>query len=200
MITVRQISNIRTRGAKPNDPQERARKVQDAVLELEKIGAAFSVADVAERAGISRATIYRNQKLRDLVGARGDGARAVDPDTHASVCAKHQSLKSKTRELRRRLAEVEKGWDEMRERAVSAEHRLRIAEQRVHSLNKRVSSTTQAHSTVSLSHLASEIGAEGMRRARRKLAQVLHPDLFSQDAAVAAIAGELLRAVNEVVE
>jgi len=171
-----------------------------AVKELEKIGAAFSVADVAERAGISRATIYRNQKLRDLVGARGDGARAVDADTHAGVCAKHQTLKSKARELRRRLSEVEKGWEEMRERAVDAEHRLRIAEQRVQSLNKRLTSTTQAHSTVSLSHLAGEIGAEGMRRARRKLAQVLHPDLFTSDPAVAAIAGELLRAVNEVVE
>jgi len=170
------------------------------VRELEKIGAAFSVADVADRAGISRATIYRNQKLRDLVGARGDGARSVDHDTHAKLTARHKSAQSKARELRQRLAEVERGWEEMRERAVDAERQLRIAEQRVQALTKRVAANSQAHSTVPLAHLAAEIGDDAMRRARRKLAQVLHPDLFSQDTAVAAIAGELLRAVNEVVE
>ena len=156
--------------------------------------------DVAEKAGISRATLYRSQQLREVVGARGDGARAVDAVIHAKVCARHQTLKSKARELRQRLAEVEKGWDEMRERAVDAEHRLRIAEQRVQALSKRVASTNQAHSTVPLAHLATEIGADGMRRARRQLALVLHPDLFTQDSAVAAIASELLRAVNDLVD
>ena len=197
---MRQKRDIRKRGAKPVDPQDRAKRVEDAVKELEKIGAAFSVADVAERAGISRATIYRSQKLRDLVGARGDGARAIDPEAHARLTTNHQSLKSKARELRQRLAETEKGWEEMRARAVDAEQRLRLSEQRVQALSKRIATNSQAHSTVPLAHLAAEIGADGMRRARRQLALVLHPDLFSQDAAVAAIAGELLRAVNEVVD
>ena len=197
---MKQIKNVRTRGVKPDDPDDRARRVREAVKELEKIGAVFSVADVAEHAGISRATIYRSQKLRDLVGARGDGPRAVDPDTHARVCARHQSLQSKARELRQRLSEAEKGWDEMRDRALNAEQRLKAAELRVQALSKRVAASSRSHSTVPLAHLAAEIGADAMRRARRQLALVLHPDLFTRDPEVATIAGELLRAVNEVVD
>lgn len=191
---------MRTQGAKPADSVDRAQRVVDAVKELEAIGAAFSIADVAERAGISRATIYRSQKLRELVGARGDGARSVDRATHDRVCARHQSLQSKARDLRRRLTDAEGGRDEMRERAVDAERRLRIAEQRIQSLTKQLAAASHSHATVPLAHLATEIGPDGLRRARRQLALILHPDLFSQDPEVAAIAGELLRAVNEVVE
>jgi DNA-binding MurR/RpiR family transcriptional regulator len=192
--------NLRTRGVKPDNPDDRARRVAEAVKELEDIGAAFSVADVAERAGISRATIYRSQKLRTLVGARGDGVRSVDAEIHARVCERHNSLKSKARELRQRLADAEKGWDEMRDRALAAEHQLRVAQQRIQALSKRVAVSNSAHATVPLAHIAEQIGADGMKRARRQLALVLHPDLFSQDPDVAAIAGELLRAVNEVVD
>ena len=92
---------VRARGAKPQDPEARRLRVKTAVRELEKIGAAFSVADVAARAGVSRATIYRSQDLRDLIGAKGNGPRTVDAALHEKICARHDTQKAKVRDLRR---------------------------------------------------------------------------------------------------
>ena len=126
---------LRARGAKPQDPDARRQRVQTAVRDLEKIGAAFSVADVAERAGVSRATIYRSQDLRELIGAKGNGPRTVDAALHEKICARHDTQKAKVRALRRELAELEQSWDEMRERAKTAEMKLAAAVSAVCILN-----------------------------------------------------------------
>lgn len=190
----------RTRGVKPRDSQDRIVRVDRAIRELEQIGAAFSVADIAERAGTSRATIYRDHRLRALIGARGDVVRPIDPNVHASVCAKHATLQSKARDLRQRLKDVERAWDEMRDRALDAEHKLKAAEAQAKVLGQRLSSMNGTRAAVPLAHLASEIGQDGLRRARRQLALVLHPDRFAKEPEVAAVASELLRAVNELID
>ena len=88
---VKKTKDIRTRGVKPQDPDTRAARVKAALKDLQRIGAAFSVADVAERAGISRATLYRCADLRALVGAKGDGPRTVEAALHEKLTAKHEA-------------------------------------------------------------------------------------------------------------
>lgn len=187
---------VRARGAKPQDPEARRLRVKTAVRELEKIGAAFSVADVAERAGVSRATIYRSQDLRDLIGAKGDGPRTVDAILHEKICARHDTQKAKVRDLRRQLAELEASWDEMRERAKTAETKLAAAERRIELQASQMRGGTGG----ALETVAARLGPEERRRARRVLARALHPDLFAQDTAAYTLATELLKTLNALAE
>ena len=187
---------MRARGAKPHDPEARRQQVKAAVRDLERIGAAFSVADVAERAGVSRATIYRSQDLRALIGAKGDGPRTVDAALHEKICARHDSQKAKVRDLRRQLAELDASWNEMRERAKTAEAKLAAAERRIEMLGQQMRGGTGG----ALDAVAARLGPEERRRARRILARALHPDLFAQDAAAYALATELLKTLNALAE
>jgi len=193
---VKKIIELRTRGAKPHDPSERAARVTAAVRALEKIGAAFSVADVAERADVSRATIYRCADLRAIVGAKGDGPRLVDAAIHDKLTAKHAALKVKHRDLKRQITETETSWGEMRDRAKLAEQKLAVSERRAEAL----AAQARGGSGGSLGAVAAHLGTEEMRRARRLLARALHPDLFAQDAATAALATELLKTLNALAE
>ena len=188
--------DYRLRGPKPSDPDTRAERVTAAVRALEKIGAAFSVADVAERAGISRATVYRSPTLRALVGAKGDGPRTVDAALHAKLETRCLKLKSKAGTLRRQLAELEASWTEMRERAKLAEEKLAAAERRVETLAAHARGTTGG----ALGAVAARLGQDERRRARRILARALHPDLFAQDHATAVLATELLKSLNALAE
>lgn len=187
---------IRARGAKPHDPETCLHRVKTAVRELEKIGAAFSVADVAERAGVSRATIYRSQELRDLIGAKGDGPRLVAASLHEKICDRHEAQKAKVRRLRRELAELEASWDEMRERAKTAEQKLAAAERRIELQSAQMRGGVGG----ALDAVAARLGPEERRRARRVLARALHPDLFAQDTATATLATELLKTLNALAE
>ena len=164
--------------------------------DLQRIGATFSVADVAERAGISRATLYRSADLRALVGAKGDGPRTVDAAVHQKVCTRHETTKAKNRALRRQVAETEASWEEMRARAIAAEQKLAAAERRADAL------AAQARGGVggALGAVSLKLGPEEMRRARRVLARALHPDLFAQDSGTAALATELLKTLNALAE
>ena len=164
--------------------------------DLERIGAAFSVADVAERAGVSRATIYRSQDLRALIGAKGDGPRTVDAALHEKICARHDTQKAKVRALRRELAELERSWDEMRERAKTAEMKLAAAERRIELQSAQMRGGTGG----ALDAVAARMGPEERRRARRTLARALHPDLFAQDSATSTLATELLKTLNALAE
>lgn len=167
--------------------------------ELEEIGSPFSVADIAERAGVSRATIYRDNALRAIVGARGDGDRPVSADVHARVCDRYKALQGTAKDLRKRLAQSESSWEQMRERALAAEAKLSAAQRHIEALAGRLAASTSSHAPLTLAKLAARIGPDGMRKARRALASALHPDLYSQNPEAAEVAAELLRAVNEVV-
>lgn len=194
--TLSKTKEVRTRGAKPRDPDARAERVKAAVRDLERIGAAFTMTDVAERADISRATLYRCADLRALVGAKGDGPRTVDAAKLDTLTARHDATKAKLRDLRRRLAESEASWDEMRTRAKSAEADLAAARQRLDLL------AAQGRGTVggALGMAAARLSALERRRARRLLARALHPDLFAQDPAASALATELLKTLNALAE
>lgn len=191
-------SGGRTCGVKPGCPDERASRVAAAVRTLEKIGAAFTVADVAERAGLSRSTIYRSAELRALVGSKGDGPRTVDADVHAKLANRHETAKAKARDLRRQLADSEQSWEEMRERALLAERRLLEAQRRIQVLEAQ--GAAAAAGLTPLASVAARLGPDGVRRARRTLARALHPDLFGKDPAAAALATEILKSVNALAD
>lgn len=67
------------------------------------------MSDVAERAGISRATLYRDAGLRDLVGAQGDGPakRPVGRRDYDALQQKADALSKERRDLRRALRGLE---------------------------------------------------------------------------------------------
>lgn len=100
----------RRRGRRPQDASVRRDKVLRAVTELEEARVPFSMSDVAERAGISRATLYRDAGLRDLIGSRGDGpeSRPVDARAHRQLQARVEDLAAERRALRRALRQAEK--------------------------------------------------------------------------------------------
>lgn len=200
-------SNRRTPGAKPGDPKDRVARVATAVKELEKIGAAFTVAEVAELAGISRATIYRDSRLRDIIGARGDVPRPVDPEIHTRLTSRHQALKSKNQELRRQIQETEQSWEDMRDRACNAEQRLKQlelqlqqSERRANSLAAQLARGIGSSAGASMTQLAAQLGTDALKRARRQLALALHPDQYSHDAAAAALATEILKTLNSLAD
>ena len=99
----------RHRGRRPGDAEERRRRVQAAIADLESVRIPFTMSDVAERAGISRATLYRDAGLRDLVGAQGDGPtkRPVSRRDYDALQQKADALAKERRDLRRALRGLE---------------------------------------------------------------------------------------------
>jgi len=93
----------RRRGRRPADATERQKKVREALKELEATGVPFSMQDIAERVGVSRATLYRDTGLRNLIGARGDGpdARPVDYKAHATICPELETVQAEKMELQK---------------------------------------------------------------------------------------------------
>ncbi|MES2465465.1 MAG: hypothetical protein V4671_33280, partial [Armatimonadota bacterium] len=99
----------RHRGRRPGDAEERRRRVQAAIADLESVRIPFTMTDVAERAGISRATLYRDAGLRDLVGTQGDGPakRPVGRRDYDTLQEKAEALAQERRALRRALRGLE---------------------------------------------------------------------------------------------
>ena len=83
----------RQRGRRPVDARARRALVVAAVQELGSMNLPFTMQDVADRAGVSRATLYRDAALRDLVGSRGDGpqVRPADARLVAHAPAPHSA-------------------------------------------------------------------------------------------------------------
>ncbi|MBC8103693.1 MAG: TetR family transcriptional regulator, partial [Cytophagales bacterium] len=117
----------RQRGRRPGDARDRHQQVEKAIAELESLSLPFTMRDVAQRAGISRATLYRDAGLRDLVGRRGDGpkTRPVDRRDFEALQKKADLLAEERRTLRRavRALEVRVQAAELRADELSAQHR-----------------------------------------------------------------------------
>jgi hypothetical protein len=117
----------RRRGRRPADAAERRGRVEQALRELEGARVPFTMGDLAERAGISRATLYRDAGLRDIVGARGDSpdARPVDWRAYQDLQTRAQTLALELRTAKRALRRTEKELRETQEAAYQAEKRAR---------------------------------------------------------------------------
>jgi AcrR family transcriptional regulator len=117
----------RRRGRRPADAGERRQKVEHALAELTAARVPFSMADLAERAGISRATLYRDAGLRDLVGGAGDGPanRPVNARDHRDATERAEKLSAEKRALRRQVRELEKALVQANARADELEQENR---------------------------------------------------------------------------
>jgi hypothetical protein len=107
--TVPENTTRRRRGRKPADAAERRDRVETALKDLQESRTPFSMGDVADRAGISRATLYRDASLRDLVGSVGDGPanRPVSFSDYEKQKSERDKLVVERRALRRQLREQE---------------------------------------------------------------------------------------------
>jgi hypothetical protein len=212
--TIGEPADRRRRGRRPADAQARREAVLHALDELRSVRVPFTMADLAERAGISRATLYRDASLRDLIGSAGDGptVRPVDARDYDQLKQRAESLAAEGRRLRRELKQAE-------ERARTAEASAK-SEERSQRTPPPSGSTEQirkeayadgftagraaaagrgpirAGGPSDLFAVAARLPRQSLLNARRSLARVLHPDLFAQDPAAALLANELLKQLN----
>jgi hypothetical protein len=206
----------RRRGRRPGDARERRAAVLAALETLQSTRVPFTMRDLAERAGISRATLYRDAGLRDLIGSAGDSpaVRPVDARDFERLRKRADDLAAERRQLRRDLRQAE-------ERVRATEARARASEDRATKEGPKPPSGSQdqvrkeayaegfaagraaaaARSGVrggvtDLHTVAARLPRQSLLNARRSLARVLHPDLFAQDPAAALLATELLKQLN----
>jgi hypothetical protein len=64
--------SIRRRGPKPQSISDLTAKVDASVRALRATGVPFTIQDVADHSGISRASLYRIEGLRERIGVHGD--------------------------------------------------------------------------------------------------------------------------------
>ena len=136
----------RRRGRRPADAAERRARVLSALAELTESRTPFSMADVAERAGISRATLYRDAGLRDLVGTSGDAPpnRPVTIRDYEQQKAQSAKLATERKTLRKSLrdaGEIKAGLERVIEKleakvAVYAAHFAKNAAQDTDAVRK----------------------------------------------------------------
>lgn len=184
-------------GPKPELQASRTSRVKQAVNELRKSGAPFTIQDVADRSGVSRATLYRNNELRQIVGAHGDPDRIAGRISEVRIKSKNDELRQEVRELRSRLKDIEAAYDRVYERLLAAEEAVRRQPSHApanHTLNDLPAAVRSLHS------VAKKLGPDHVRTARRQIARVVHPDLFPANSAAHELASELLKALNALVE
>lgn len=214
----------RRRGRRPADADQRRARVVSALADLEDARVPFTMADVAERAGISRATLYRDAGLRDLIGRRGDSpaARPVSHKSHTDLAARADALAEERRVLRRALRAAEKRAlaaeqrvEELEVAAVDAERSARSRERLGDHARERIRADAYAEGftagaqrarpggrsggDAALAVVAARLPRPALVNARRALARALHPDLFTSDPAASLLATELLKQINALV-
>jgi regulator of replication initiation timing len=101
---------IRRRGPKPQSISDLTAKVDASVRALRATGVPFTIQDVADHSGISRASLYRIEGLRERIGTHGD---------------QHTTRPVNARELKALRKELESVRDE-RSAAVKENRRLQI--------------------------------------------------------------------------
>ncbi len=181
--------------------------------------------DLADRVGVSRATLYRDTILRDLIGARGDGpdARPVDHKAHARLSTELDMVKAEKAELQRRTnaLEVERRALKERVRTLEAENKSRLHAQRTaEAMSDEVEGIReeayvrgfQAGTTAAtrgggrlmggspLMGMAARLPRTARVEARNQLAKLIHPDKFANEPAAQLIANELLKQLNALAD
>jgi len=218
-------STPRKRGRRPEDAQQRRARVNAALEVLEATGVPFSMADLAERAGISRATLYRDSTLRDLVGRRGEGPahRPVDfRDYQRCVAERAKAIAAQTeakRELRaalRETAALRERIDRLA-REMEARQQSQLIDAQIQGDVDRIRTEAYAEGfqagsraasqrlpgaraggPTGLATVAARLPRPAVAGARRTLAKALHPDLYADNPAAAMLATEILKQLNSL--
>lgn len=214
----------RKRGRRPGDATARRAAVERALTDLTSARVPFSMGDLAERAGISRATLYRDAGLRDLVGGAGDGPanRPVNARDFRRLETEAAKLGEERKTLRRDLRVAERSLREAQDRIerMEADRAATARERRgdtevgqgaaekiktqafaegfaagARAYQQRGGGRTSG-GTADLLSAASRLPRAAMLTARKTLARALHPDLYASDPATALLATELLKQIN----
>jgi AcrR family transcriptional regulator len=215
----------RKRGRRPEDAKVRRQRVLDAIAELERGGVEFTMADVAERAGISRATLYRDLTLRDLVGRRGEGPvhRPVDQRTYAECVRGRTKAMEERRAARKELRAAQQEILHLKDRIErlarenEARQQSRLIDAQIQGDVDRVradayaegflagtraasqrAGTNKAGAPAGLSVVAARLPRPAVAGARRILAKALHPDLYADNPAASMLATEILKQLNSL--
>lgn len=217
----------RRRGRRPGDADARRAAVERALRDLQDARAPFSMSDLAERAGISRATLYRDAGLRDLVGDKGEGpkARPVNFHDHEKLRTRVETLTKERRELRREVRDLKANLDDTYERLKRAEaEAAQTSQTRVSGVNaeqaEKIHREAYAEGFAAgtrvaggrgsapnargiagkgdLSSVAARLPKPALVNARRVIVRALHPDLYTNDPAAALLATELLKQLNAI--
>ena len=138
-------SDKRRRGRKPADASVRRDAVERALQDFADAKVPFSMSDVAERVGISRATLYRDATLRDLIGQSGDGPkkRPVDSREFDKLRDTNEKLTTERRQLRRDLREAQKRVREAEARASDLDEASRFYERTARKLSENQNEAAQ---------------------------------------------------------
>ena len=215
----------RRRGRKPADAAVRREAVERALQDFTDARVPFSMNDVAERAGISRATLYRDATLRDLIGQTGDGpaSRPVNGREFDKLRESNEKLTAERRQMRRELREAQKRMREAEARVIALDEESRFYERTARKLSEGQNEAAQekirteayatgftagaraaqgrggAAASAEMRAVASRLPRPALMAARRTLAQKLHPDLFAKDPAAALLATEILKQLNALI-
>ncbi len=180
--------------------------------------------DIAERSGISRATLYRDAALRALIRNKGDSPshRPVDArdlarldQERASLVRERTELRKEMRALKERLAQSESLVESLRRENTERMRAQRVVDPgdadtertRTEAYAEGFSAGTRAAAqrgargaqTGGLAIVAARLPRASILSARKSLARALHPDLFATDPAAALLATEILKQLNSLV-
>ena len=150
------VETARKRGRRPGDAGKRREAVAKALADLTAGGIPFSMGDVAERAGISRATLYRDANLRDLIGSVGEGppVRPVTGRDFDQLKERAETLAQEQRRLKLALARSEA-------RAKKAEERVTQLIDENFDLERAAHKATRTPDNEEIERIKKEVYADG---------------------------------------
>ena len=200
--------------------------VDASVKALRATGVSFSIQDVADHAGISRASLYRIAGLRERIGNAGElphdrPVSASDLNVATRSLARVRTERSAAVKENRRLAvELARSVRRVQELLLTIEETT----QTLRSTEHQAASTAHDKDTVygegfqaglrasqqkgralspmagaeDLNSVAARLPRQQMLKARRKLALAIHPDLYHDDLASQLLASELFKLLNQL--
>ncbi|MFM7188957.1 MAG: hypothetical protein ACKO14_14205 [Armatimonadota bacterium] len=216
----------RRRGPKPQSISNLTARVDASVRALRATGVPFTIQDVADHSGISRASLYRIEGLRDRIGIHGDQHSSRPVSTReltslsrelASVREERTEAVKENRRLKIELTRAVRRIDELLLDGTEKSQAAKSAEQRAESAtadrdsvyaegfqagmraaSQKGRGMAPAAGSEDLNVAAARLPRAAMLKARRTLALAIHPDLFQDDPAAQVLAGEIFKLLNQL--
>ena len=218
--------STRRRGPKPRSISELTEKVDASVRALRATGVPFTIQDVADHSGISRASLYRIDGLRERIGTHGDQHSSRPVSTRelnsvrrelASVRGERSAAVKENRRLQIELNRAVRRIDELMLDSTEKSQAAKSAEQKAESAtadrdgvyaegfqagmraaSQKGRGMAPAAGSDDLNAAAARLPRAAMLKARRTLALAIHPDLFQDNPAAQVLAGEIFKLLNQL--
>ena len=218
--------SLRRRGPKPRSITELTEKVDASVRALRQTGIPFTIQDVADHSGISRASLYRIEGLRERIGTHGDqpSSRPVSSrelnllrrmldsvrEERSTAVKENRRLQIELNRAVRRIDELMLDGTEKLQAAKSAEQKAETAvsdrdgvfaegfQAGLRAASQKGRGMAPAAGSEDLNVAAARLPRAAMLKARRTLALAIHPDLFHDNPAAQVLAGEIFKLLNQL--